>query len=338
MNEEIKNRILMEMSVDLTDEILHKLKRCLERNLYGVTITDNCTDIVVMDRESNEKMLERFRFLRGLEGVSKLTITQYIRETKRFFEIVDKSYYEITTSDIQYYLYKLMESGNMSATSIDNARKFLKPFFKWLYENEFITKDIFLKVKPIKRIEKQKDFLTNNEVVTIRDSAKNDTRALALIDTLLSTGLRVSECSNLKVSNVNFDKEEIEIYATKTNSWRKVFLDANSKEHLIKYLQTRDDDCPYLFVNIHKSKNGIINKMSNYSIEKLVKRYAKNAGINRNVNVHLFRKTMATRYKQIGMSIEEIAKILGHKSIKTTEQFYLSIIDSDIHHLVQKYV
>ena len=50
----------------------------------------------------------------------------------------------------------------------------------------------------------------------------------------------------------------------------------------------------------------------------------------------LFRKTMATRYKQMGLSIEEIAKILGHKSIKTTEQFYLSIMDNDIRNIVQK--
>lgn len=61
-----------------------------------------------------------------------------------------------------------------------------------------------------------------------------------------------------------------------------------------------------------------------------------NLHIYNKTNKLLFRKTMATRYKQMGMSIEEIAKILGHKSIKTTEQFYLSIMDNDIRHIVQK--
>ena len=127
---------------------------------------------------------------------------------------------------------------------------------------------------------------------------------MALIDTLLSTGLRVSECANIKLSDVDLVKEEISVYATKTNSWRKVFLDANSKEHLLLYLNSRNDNCPYLFANVRKSPNGNINKMNNGSIEKIVKKYAFKAGILRNVNVHLFRKTTATRYKQLGMSIE----------------------------------
>lgn len=336
MNEEIKNRILMEMASELSDETLQKLKSCLERNFYGVTVSRDCTDVAVVDNYTNEKLLERFRFTKGLEGTSINTLNQYVRETQRFFDVIGKNYYDVTSEDVQYYLYRLMGTGSMSATSIDNSRKFLKAFFKWLYENEFIPKDIFLKIKPIKRIEKKKDYLNNNEIVKLRDSAKNDIRALAIIDTLLSTGLRVSEFSNLKISDVDFVKEEITVYATKTNTWRTVFLDANAKEHLIAYLRTRTDNSPYLFVNEKKSASGTVERMKNCSVEGVLKKYAKKCGIERNVNVHLLRKTMATRYKQLGMSIEEVAKLLGHKSIKTTEQFYLSIVDSDIKHIVRK--
>ena len=335
MKEEVKNRILMEMQGELTEECLRKLKMCLERNFYNLTLSEETTELVVANSYTNEKMIEKFEFSRGLEGVSRKTLEQYSRETKRFFDFIGKNYQSVTFEDIQHYLYLLIRNGNMTATSIDNSRKFLKPFFKWLYENEYIKKDVFIKIKPIKRIEKQKEFLSNKEIVNLRDSAKNDIRALALIDTLLSTGLRVSECSRAKISDVDFVKDEISIYATKTNSWRKVFLDANSKEHLLEYLSSRNDLCPYLFVNERKT-NGQICKMCNCSIEKVLKIYAKKAEIKKDVNVHLFRKTMATRYKQMGMSIEEIAKILGHKSIKTTEQFYLSIMDNDIRHIVQK--
>ncbi len=335
MNEEIKNRILMEMTDVIGYEEIKVLKRCLDRNLYGYTITTDSTEIVPVENIPNEKLLRRFVFERGLEGISRNTLEQYVRETNRFFGFINKHYSDIIPEDIQYYLYNLMDCGTMTATSVDNSRKFLKPFFKWLYENEFIPKDIFIKIKPIKRIEKKKDFLTNHEIVVIRDCCKNDTRALALIDTLLSTGLRVSECSNLKIDNIDFSKDEINIYATKTNSWRKVYLDSNAKEHLLNYLSTRKDNNPYVFVNKKKS-NGKICKMKNCSIEKLIQKYCYQAEINRHCSVHLFRKTMATRMKRMGMDITDIAKLLGHKTIRTTEQFYLSICDNDIHYMVTK--
>ena len=329
MNEEIKNRILMEMTDVIGQEELIKLKRCMDRNFYGYTVICNTTEIVYKEDVTNESMLEEFRFKRGLEGTSAKTLEQYVRETKRFFEIVPKHYKEVTSDDVQYYLYKLMEMGTMSATSIDNARKFLKPFFKWLYENEKIPKDIFLKIKPIKRIEKQKEFLTDNEVVVIRDCCKNDIKALALIDTLLATGLRVSECSKLKISDIDFEKEEINVYSTKTNKWRKVYLDSNAKTHLLDYLQSRNDDSPYVFINSKRS-GGKLTNMKNCSIEKLIQKYCEKAKINRHCTVHLFRKTMATNLYRHGMDMAIIAKILGHRNTTTTEKHYLTICNTDI--------
>lgn len=332
MNEEIKSRILMEMSTTLGVDDIQKLKGCLERNFYGVTIQKNSTELTVIEKITNEQMLKRFEFERGLEGISQNSLIQYIRETRRFFDLIGKHYSEVKSEDLQYYLYKLMELGTMSATSVDNARKFLKPFFKWLYENEFIPKDIFIKIKPIKRIEKTKEYLTDDEIVAVRDCCKDDVRALALIDTLLSTGLRVSECSNLKISDIDFVKEEINIYSTKTNTWRKVYLDSNAKMHLNDYLSSRKDNNSYVFINTRKTKNKI-EKMRNESIEKLVQKYCRKAKINRHCSVHLFRKTMATRLYSRGMDISFVAQILGHSSCKTTEKYYLSFMDRDIRYM-----
>lgn len=332
MNEEIKSRILMEMGEVLSFEEIQKLKGCLERNFYGVTINKNSTEVATIEKTTNEQMLKRFEFERGLEGISQNSLVQYIREVRRFFDLIGKHYSEVDSEDIQYYLYRLMELGSMTATSVDNARKFLKPFFKWLYENEFIPKDIFIKIKPIKRIEKTKEYLTDDEIVAVRDCCKDDVRALALIDTLLSTGLRVSECANLKISDIGFVKEEINVYSTKTNTWRKVYLDSNAKMHLNDYLLNRADNNPYVFVNTRKT-NGKVEKMRKESIEKLVQKYCRKAQINRHCSVHLFRKTMATRLYSHGMDISLVAQILGHASCKTTEKYYLSFMDRDIRYM-----
>ena len=84
-NEEIKNRILMEMNDELTSDELRKLKMCLERNFYGVTVVDNCTDIVTVESVPNEKMISKFVFEQKIGGLSDNTIKQYKRETERFF-------------------------------------------------------------------------------------------------------------------------------------------------------------------------------------------------------------------------------------------------------------
>lgn len=294
----------------------------------------NCTDIVSVENISNEKMISKFVFEQKIGGLSDNTIKQYKRETERFFSVVNKNFSEVNTDDISYYLAILM-SKKISVNSVDNARKFLKPFFKWLYESEYITKDIFLKIKPIKRVEKQKNFFTDDEIVNMRDACQDDVRALALVDFLLSTGLRVSECSNLKLENIDFNTGVVNVYATKTSQWRKVYLDSNALKHLHDYLNTRTDTCPYVFANKRRVK-GQITRMKNESMQKLVQKYCKEAKIYRHCHVHLFRKTLATRLSKRGMPITSIAKILGHGSIRTTEQYYLSILDQDVKYMYQK--
>ena len=74
-NEEIKNRILMEMNDELTDIQLQKLKMCLERNFYGVTIVDNCTDIVTTETVSNEQMIAKFVFEQKISGLSNFSLS-----------------------------------------------------------------------------------------------------------------------------------------------------------------------------------------------------------------------------------------------------------------------
>lgn len=333
-NEEIKNRILMEMNNIIDNDSLKKLKMCLERNFYGVVIVDESTELSNFKSNTNEQMLHRFVFEEKINGLSDNTIKQYKRETEKFFLLINKHYSEVTPDDISYYLASLM-TKKISINSVDNSRKFLKPFFKWLYESEHIKKDIFLKIKPIKRTEKQKDFFTDEEIVNIRDACQEDKRSLALVDFLLSTGLRVSECSNLKLENIDFNTGVVNVYATKTSQWRKVYLDSNALKHLNDYLNTRTDTCPYVFVNTKQTK-GKITRMKNDSIQKIVQKYCQRAKIHKHCHVHLFRKTLATRLYRHGMDIKMIATILGHKSITTTEMYYLSLYGNDIQHLYSK--
>lgn len=324
------NKVILEMSDVLTEFQLHKLKRCLDRVFYQVIVKNKNGSADDDHRNTNEEMLRQFIFNKKLEGLSPKTLEQYVLHTKKLFSVIDKHYEDITSNDISYYLSTLMTKGN-SNTTINNNRKFIKPFFKWLYENEFIKKDIFMKIKPIKFEDKQKEFLTEHEIVNLRDTCGNDVRALALIDFLLSTGVRVSECSNLKKQDVDFNNGSVRVYATKTKQWRKVYLDSNASKHLKDYLDARKDSSDYLFVNTRKNSKGILAKMSNSSIQKIVKESCNKAGIQKeSCTVHLFRKTLATRLKQRGVDLAIISNILGHSTTATTIRYYLSLLDEDV--------
>ena len=115
----------------------------MERNFYGVTVVDNCTDIVTVESIPNEKMISKFVFEQKIGGLSDNTIKQYKRETERFFSVVHKNFSEVNADDISYYLATFM-SKKISVNSVDNARKFINPFFKWLYENEYIYKERYI--------------------------------------------------------------------------------------------------------------------------------------------------------------------------------------------------
>lgn len=329
------SRILMEMSDVIGSSELRELKDCLHRSLYGVILVEESTEIAAVDRAGNEELLKKFIFEKKIEGLSDATLSQYKRETVRFLDRIHKHYSEIKADDVYFYLATLM-GGQLSVNSVDNARKFIKPFFKWLYENEYISKDIFINIRPMKRVDKQKEYLTNEEIVRVREASQEDTRSLALIDFLLSTGIRVSECSKLKISDVDFMNGEVSIYATKTNEWRKVYLDPVASKHLQDYLNIRTDSSVCLFANMRSSRGGGITGMSKSSIEKIVGEKCRKADINKHCTVHIFRKTLATRLYKRGMDVTAIARILGHSSVTTTEKYYLSVCDSDIKHQYEK--
>lgn len=324
------NKVVLEMSDVLTEFQLGMLKRCLDRVFYQAVVKSKHGGEDVDHRSTNEDMIKQFIFSKKLEGLSVKTLDQYVLHTRKLFQAVDKHYEDITSNDISYFLSTLMAKGNTN-TTINNTRKFVKPFFKWLYENEHVKKDIFMKIKPIKFEDKQKEFLTEHEIVNLRDNCNDDVRALALIDFLLSTGVRVSECSNLKIQDVDFKTGAVKVYSTKTKQWRKVYLDSNANKHLRDYLDTRKDSSDYLFVNTRKNKKGILANMSHNTIQKIVKDACYRAGIQKeSCTVHLFRKTLATRLKQRGVDLAIISNILGHSTTATTIRYYLSLLDEDV--------
>ncbi len=173
-------------------------------------------------------------------------------------------------------------------------------------------------------------------------------RDKAILELLFSTGLRVSELANLKKENVNLKKDEFTVTGKGRKS-RVVFLSEQSRYWLKKYLESRKDLNPYLFISHDKrskhergvKKSG--GKMqsdeqpiTSRSIQRLVKKYAKAAGITKPVTPHTLRHSYATDLLQNGADIRSVQTMLGHSSITTT-QIYTHITDKELRNIHKKF-
>ena len=152
-------------------------------------------------------------------------------------------------------------------------------------------------------------------------------RDLALVDFLYATGCRVSEVSGLDISDVDFESMECVVLG-KGNKERKVYLTEVAAMHLQEYLNIRTDACEALFAGRGKrlGKNGI---------EAIVKNLGKRAGVE-NVHPPRYRRTLATNLLDRGMNIQDVAAILGHADLKTT-QIYCYISLANVKSAYRKY-
>ena len=303
------------------------VKECLQSVLYRYDFNPMETGVATLSEDNNTYFLKLFMADMITEGKSKKTISQYVRATQKMLCVIGKDFRQITKEDITIYILHLGRNG-LTDSSIDNERKFIKSFFSWALFNDYLQSNPFLKIKGGKRNPIRKETLSDREVEILRDSCI-DSRERALIDFLASTGVRISECVTAKISNVNFNNGECRIYAPKTSEWRTVYLDARALKHLHDYraeLQAQGRYSDYIFLSKHKNE-----PLGRTGVQFILKTIVKRTNINRKITVHTFRKTLASKLTRRGMRPEYVAMILGHKNFATTQKYYASLDQTDIH-------
>ena len=154
-------------------------------------------------------------------------------------------------------------------------------------------------------------------------------RDKAILETLFSTGLRVSELAGLKKDSINLKTGEFSVKG-KGSKIRVVFLSDRAKIALANYMEKRQDLEEYLFVStsFNQSKTSV-KALTTRSIERLVKYYAVSAGITKEVVPHTLRHAFATDLLQNGADLRSVQMMLGHSSITTT-QIYTHLTDKEL--------
>ena len=313
--EEMILTITNEMSNNLTNYQLELLKNVLIIQFQNIEITILTDEIKKKEEQNtNEKFINSFLSSKEIEGYSQRTISYYKENMQRLISKLEKPIKGITTEDIRNYLSNYKETNNCGSVTIDNIRRVFSSFFAWLEDEDYIIKSPVRRIHKVKTASIIKETFTDENIEKMRDECKN-IRNLAIIELLISTGMRVGELVNLNIEDINFEDRSC-IVQGKGNKQREVYFDARTKIHLMQYLNIRKDDNKALFV----SKNKPHQRLSISGIELIVRKIGVKTDVNR-VHPHKFRRTLATMAIDKGMPIEQVQKLLGHVKIETTMHY-----------------
>jgi len=270
-------------------------------------------------------MIDKYkRYLLLEKGLSKNTIEAYLTDIQKlsdFAQMRDCSLQEIQFSDLQEFLAELHDNG-ISSRSVARKVSAIKSFFRFLVLDGFREDDpaelleipkIGLKLPIVLSIEEVDNILNVIDV-----STSEGTRNYAIIETLYSCGLRVSELCGLRFSNLYFDEGFIRVEG-KGGKQRLVPISDVAVQKIKNYLTYRNK------ISVKKSSEDIVflssrgTAISRITVFHYIKKYAEMAGIQKNISPHIFRHSFATHLLERGANIRVIQEMLGHEKITTTE-------------------
>ncbi|MGN0732172.1 MAG: tyrosine-type recombinase/integrase [Treponema sp.] len=329
MNQETINKIKTKMFGELLPAQMNKL----EEVLLQVLAEENCDKLRKMD---DKNLIKQFISAKKIEGCSKRT-EEYYFNTLKFFETNIKcNVISADTNTIREYLINYQKINNCSNVTLDTVRRILSSFYKWLEEEDFILKSPMKRIHRIKTPSVIKPAFSDEQIENIRKSVSENKRNIAIVDILLSSGIRVSELVRLNRSSINLNSRTCIVFG-KGSKQRETYFDVRTKIELENYLKTRKDKNRALFVTSHKkAKHGAYTRLTVNSVEKMIREIGAKTEIE-NVHPHRFRRTMATRAIDKGMPIEQVQVLLGHTKIDTTLR-YANVQQANVRYSHQKYV
>lgn len=327
MKQQIITDVIQKMLPHLDNVQLKQLQKVLEATLLDCEITEQGN---VEKTNENIKYVEMFIASKRIEGCSEKTLKYYRATIDVMLTSIDKNVCHIQTEDLRSYLTEYQIKKRSSRVTIDNIRRILSSFFSWLEDEDYILKSPVRRIHKVKTATNIKETYTDEELEKMRDHCTNS-RDLAIIDMLASTGMRIGEMVLLNKADINFNERECVVFG-KGDKARVVYFDARTKIHLQNYLNSRTDDNPALFVSLKAPHE----RLKIGGIETRLREFGKQLGLHK-VHPHKFRRTLATMAIDKGMPIEQLQQLLGHRKIDTTLQ-YAMVKQSNVKIAHRKYI
>lgn len=219
----------------------------------------------------------------------------------------------------------------------------LRSFLKWCTKRNYDSMPAD-KIELAKSNRNEVSFLSIDELNKLFAQPNTSTlqglRDRSILELLFSSGLRVSELTNLNKEHINLKTKEFTVRG-KGQKDRPIFISDSASSWIDKYIETRNDTIPALFIG-HSNKKPKVDRTGDYSrltprsIQRMVSRYALLAGITKHVSPHTLRHSFATDLLRNGADLRSVQAMLGHSNISTT-QIYTHVTDPHLKNIHKKF-
>ena len=292
-----------------------------------------------------EDFLKEYLTVLKLEkNLSDNSVSSYETDLKKFLDFIEekkiKDWSEVNP-DIIVIFFQMQRDEGLGSSTTARYLSSLKGFFKYLYKNKYIEKDPAENLSSTKISRKLPAVLSVDEIDKILEAPDSETtlgrRDKAVLELMYSSGLRVSELINLKLSDLFFNDEVIRVLG-KGSKQRIVPVGSSAirwcKEYMVKsrvLLENKAKSQNYVFLNSRGTK------LSRMGIWKIVDTYTKAAEIQKEVHPHTFRHSFATHLLEGGADLRAVQEMLGHADISTTQIYthidreYIKQVYRDFH-------
>lgn len=311
--------ILDAMAGDLTAEQLQKLSNVLQIKLTEWRHSE--TQVVKSDG-GWERILKMFLATKKLENCSDGTLDAYRRCVVMMMQGIGKRVQDITVNDLRYYLARYQQDRQISLSYLETLRHYISSFFGWCAEEGYIHSNPARRLIRVKVPKMIKHPFTAEERERLKIAAEKQ-RDIALMEVMYSTAGRIGEIVSLNRDDVNLTERSILLYGSKGKADRKVYLTEQAAYHLRKYLATRSDENPALFV----SDRAPHKRISVAAVQAMLRKIGKQTGIH--AHPHKFRRTLLTDAGSRGIPLQEIQRYAGHVKPDTT-MIYVDVKDESI--------
>ncbi|MBN1442966.1 MAG: tyrosine recombinase XerC [Planctomycetes bacterium] len=276
-------------------------------------------------------------YLRYERNMSPETIRAYEKDLYQFLRffsrgdgtIIDPA--KITTLQVREFLAQLKEK-NYQKTTVVRKLATIRSFYKFLLRKGYVTGNPLTDIETPKVEKKLPHFLSTDEVEKLLNAPQGHTfqsiRDRAILETLYSTGLRVSELTALNTTDLDFTAEVIKARG-KGRRERVVPIGSFALQAIKRYLEVRiqvprtnDRDPDALFLNRFGDR------LSSRSIRKILDKYIKVTGLNQKTSPHTLRHSFATHLLNRGANLRMVQELLGHKHLSTTQIYTHVTTDS----------
>lgn len=268
-------------------------------------------------------------FLDGERQSSAATITGYENDLKLFRHFLQKKgqwhgWLSINSVDIQVYLTHLNDLGRQW-TTINRELSSLRTFYNFLMTNHLIDQNPFEDIKIKRHARNLPRYFYEPEMNALFKAADGEGRPLdfrnrAIIELLYATGMRVSECAKLELSQIQWDLQLILVHG-KGNKDRYVPFGNYAKNALEKYLK----ECRAPLLDRYHRHHDVVfvnqygKPITSEGIEYILNQVVKHSSLNMKIHPHMLRHTFATAMLNNGADIRSVQELLGHASLSTTQ-------------------